>query len=450
MPFAFEPSNARRAPPHPRPPRPLRPDSRARRSRLPRTDPRHPRDGRPRRDRAARLGEAPGRVRRALERASAYRGGARRPGRRREQSEAAARGRPRTFLPSACAAGPPEGSTETRAAALRRRATWSRRSASSSAAATTATRSAVTDGVTAVFHDAGHILGSAIIELRVHRRREQTHDRLLRRPRAASGTPILRDPTPLTACRVRGRGVDVRQPRARSARRGDRGARRRPSARWPATRASCSSRRSPSVAPRSSSGCSTISCVTDASRACRSTSTRRWRRSATTVYHDHPEVYDEETGGAAALRRLAAQVPGPAVHRLGRGVEGDPPRQPRPIMVVAASGNAHRRPDHAPPQGLPPRSEDARSSSSATRARARSAGTSRTGEGRAGSTARRSRCAAAYAPSPASARMPTSTSWRRGSRTSGAPATAATGGRRGLHRPRRPGRGRGLRRPHQV
>ncbi len=56
---------------------------------------------------------------------------------------------------------------------------------------------AVTDGVTAVFHDAGHILGSAIIELRLA-------DGDARSTIVFSGdlgrndTPIVRDPTPLT------------------------------------------------------------------------------------------------------------------------------------------------------------------------------------------------------------------------------------------------------------
>jgi metallo-beta-lactamase family protein len=55
----------------------------------------------------------------------------------------------------------------------------------------------VTDGVQAVFHDAGHILGSAIIELRLTDGAEQ-------RTVVFSGdlgrghTPILRDPTPIT------------------------------------------------------------------------------------------------------------------------------------------------------------------------------------------------------------------------------------------------------------
>lgn len=57
---------------------------------------------------------------------------------------------------------------------------------------------AVADGVTAVFHDAGHILGSAIIELRVvdgDQRRTIVFSGDLGR----DGSPILRDPTPITS-----------------------------------------------------------------------------------------------------------------------------------------------------------------------------------------------------------------------------------------------------------
>ena len=56
---------------------------------------------------------------------------------------------------------------------------------------------AVADGITAVFHDAGHILGSAIIELRLT-------DGDARRTLVFSGdlgrtdTPIVRDPTPIS------------------------------------------------------------------------------------------------------------------------------------------------------------------------------------------------------------------------------------------------------------
>jgi metallo-beta-lactamase family protein len=54
----------------------------------------------------------------------------------------------------------------------------------------------ITDGVSAIFHDAGHILGSAIIELRVtdgDNRRTIVFSGDLGR----DGTPILRDPTPI-------------------------------------------------------------------------------------------------------------------------------------------------------------------------------------------------------------------------------------------------------------
>jgi metallo-beta-lactamase family protein len=55
----------------------------------------------------------------------------------------------------------------------------------------------ITDGITAVLHDAGHILGSAIVELRVtdgDRRSTIVFSGDLGR----DGSPILRDPTPLT------------------------------------------------------------------------------------------------------------------------------------------------------------------------------------------------------------------------------------------------------------
>jgi len=55
---------------------------------------------------------------------------------------------------------------------------------------------AVTDGVTAVFHDAGHILGSAIIELRVTDG-AQTRTIVFSGDLGRHDTPILRDPTPI-------------------------------------------------------------------------------------------------------------------------------------------------------------------------------------------------------------------------------------------------------------
>ncbi len=55
----------------------------------------------------------------------------------------------------------------------------------------------VTDGVTAVFHDAGHILGSAIIELRVTDGAD-SRTIVFSGDLGRDGTPIIRDPTPIT------------------------------------------------------------------------------------------------------------------------------------------------------------------------------------------------------------------------------------------------------------
>jgi len=57
---------------------------------------------------------------------------------------------------------------------------------------------AVTDGVTAIFHDAGHILGSAIIELRVTDG-DQRRTIVFSGDLGRDGSPILRDPTPITS-----------------------------------------------------------------------------------------------------------------------------------------------------------------------------------------------------------------------------------------------------------
>jgi metallo-beta-lactamase family protein len=56
---------------------------------------------------------------------------------------------------------------------------------------------AVTDGVTAVLHDAGHILGSAIVELRVTDGSE-ARTIVFSGDLGRDGTPILRDPTPIS------------------------------------------------------------------------------------------------------------------------------------------------------------------------------------------------------------------------------------------------------------
>lgn len=55
----------------------------------------------------------------------------------------------------------------------------------------------VVDGVTAIFHDAGHILGSAIIELRVTNG-DETRTIVFSGDLGRDDSPILRDPTPLS------------------------------------------------------------------------------------------------------------------------------------------------------------------------------------------------------------------------------------------------------------
>ena len=57
---------------------------------------------------------------------------------------------------------------------------------------------AVTDGVTAIFHDAGHILGSAIIELRVTDG-DESRTIVFSGDLGRDESPILRDPTPITS-----------------------------------------------------------------------------------------------------------------------------------------------------------------------------------------------------------------------------------------------------------
>jgi metallo-beta-lactamase family protein len=65
-----------------------------------------------------------------------------------------------------------------------------------------ATTTPITDGVEATFHDAGHILGSSIIELRVRDSGGTEMTIVFSGDLGRPDTPILRDPTPLTAADV--------------------------------------------------------------------------------------------------------------------------------------------------------------------------------------------------------------------------------------------------------
>ena len=97
-------------------------------------------------------------------------------------------------LPERLRKAPPEGRTETREPLYDEHDVD--RAMALAAGCDYGEEVAVTDGVTAVFHDAGHILGSAIIELRLT-------DGDARQTLVFSGdlgrndTPIVRDPTPI-------------------------------------------------------------------------------------------------------------------------------------------------------------------------------------------------------------------------------------------------------------
>ncbi|HEX7225904.1 MAG TPA: MBL fold metallo-hydrolase [Candidatus Limnocylindria bacterium] len=111
------------------------------------------------------------------------------------QSEAVAQEVDDESLPQRIRSAPPEGRTETREPLYD--AHDVNRAVEQMRGCDYNEEVEITEGVTAIFHDAGHILGSAIIELRIT-------DGEARRTIVFSGdlgrddTPILRDPTPLT------------------------------------------------------------------------------------------------------------------------------------------------------------------------------------------------------------------------------------------------------------
>src|SRR5688500_12725726 len=90
---------------------------------------------------------------------------------------------------------PPEGRTETREALYDEKDV--ERTIAQARGCDYGDEIAVTDGVSAVFHDAGHILGSAIVELRVSDGGE-VRTIVFSGDLGRDGTPILRDPTPIS------------------------------------------------------------------------------------------------------------------------------------------------------------------------------------------------------------------------------------------------------------
>ena len=194
---------------------------------------------------------------------------------------------------------------------------------------------AVTDGVTAVFHDAGHILGSAIIELRVTDGDE-------RRTIVFSGdlgrdeSPILRDPTPLTDADA----VVVESTY------GNREHDPHEEAIEELVTAinEVSSDEGVLLVPAFAIGRTqdVIWVLDDLVRQQRIPRVPLYLDSpmaskATTVYVDHPETYDEET--AALLRSGESPLNYPGQHFTDTVEESKAIRHAkRPFMVVAASG----------------------------------------------------------------------------------------------------------------
>lgn len=111
------------------------------------------------------------------------------------ESEAEAREVDDESLPERMRSAPPEGRTETREALYDEHDVDATMELFVGSDYTT--EIAVTDGVTAMLHDAGHILGSAIVELRVS---DGETDRMIvfSGDLGRDGSPILRDPTPIT------------------------------------------------------------------------------------------------------------------------------------------------------------------------------------------------------------------------------------------------------------
>jgi metallo-beta-lactamase family protein len=194
---------------------------------------------------------------------------------------------------------------------------------------------AVTEGITAVFHDAGHILGSAIIELRVTDGDE-------RRTIVFSGdlgrdeSPILRDPTPIThadAVVVESTyGNREHDPHDEAIEE------------LVAAINEVSTNEGVLLVPAFAIGRTqdVIWVLDDLVRRQRVPRVPLYLDSpmaskATTVYVDHPETYDEET--AALLRSGDSPLNYPGQHFTDSVEDSKAIRHAkRPFMVVAASG----------------------------------------------------------------------------------------------------------------
>jgi metallo-beta-lactamase family protein len=194
---------------------------------------------------------------------------------------------------------------------------------------------AITDGVRAVFHDAGHILGSAIIELRLSDG-DETVTIVFSGDLGRNDTPIIRDPTPLAHADY----VVVESTY------GNREHAPHEAAIDELVKVidEVANDRGVLLVPAFAIGRTQelIWVLDDLARAGRIARLPLYLDSpmasrATSVYHDHPEVYDDETRDLLAAGDSPLEYPGQQSTdsveqskqiRLAR----------RPLMVVASSG----------------------------------------------------------------------------------------------------------------
>ncbi|MEO6577529.1 MAG: MBL fold metallo-hydrolase [Candidatus Limnocylindria bacterium] len=248
-------------------------------------------------------------------------------------SEATAKEVDDETLPERLRAAPPEGRTETREPIYDERdvdATMELFRGGDYGA-----EISVTDGVSAVLHDAGHILGSAIVELRVTDGADR-RTLIFSGDLGRDGSPILRDPTPIThADHVIVESTYGNREHAPHDEAIDE---------LVAAISEVSEDRGVLLVPAFAIGRTQeiIWVLDELVRDGRIPRVPLYLDSpmasrATTVYVDHPETYDEET--AALLRSGESPLAYPGQHFTDSVDESKAIRTAkRPIMVVASSG----------------------------------------------------------------------------------------------------------------
>ncbi len=180
----------------------------------------------------------------------------------------------------------------------------------------------VAAGVRATFHDAGHILGSAIIVVEVTEAAGDPRRLVFSGDLGRSDAPILRDPTTivdgadyvLVESTYGGREHEPEDEAVRLLAEAVH-------ATADHSRACCSSRPSPSAGPRTCCGSSTGCSRPAASRTCRSTWTRRWRPAR------RPST--STTRSTTTPRRAASSRRGNGRWSIPARSSPRPPRSPR-------------------------------------------------------------------------------------------------------------------------